>query len=349
MQLELKKFKDIDLTAPFFDSLKADYAEFPQWFAKKAEENAYVFRDTGGKLEGFLYLKREDGPLDDIEPPLPAMRRLKVGTLKIDAHGTKLGERFIKKIFDHAIFENTKQIYVTVFAQHTHLVSLFERYGFRRRAEKTTSNGTELVLVRDLEEKYTDVVSSYPLVKLAGERAFLLSLYPIWHTRLLPDSILKNEDADILEDISHANSIHKVYLAAMKGMETLRRGDVLLIYRTTDNQGPAHYRSVATSICVMEEYRSIYSFGSREEFLAYCRPYSVFTEEELDELWKKKKYSHVIRFTYNIALKKRVTRGKMIEEIGLDGEAYWGFLQLTHEQFLEIARKGMIDESLIVH
>jgi hypothetical protein len=99
----------------------------------------------------------------------------------------------------------------------------------------------------------------------------------------------------------------------------------------------------------MEEYRTIYSFRTREEFLDYCRPYSVFTEQELEEYWLKKRYQHVLQFTYNIALKKRVTRGVMIDEVGLRESAYWGFMALTHDQLLQVARKGMIDESLIIH
>jgi hypothetical protein len=349
MNLERKQFKDIDLDDPFFDSLKADYAEFPQWFAKKADDLAYVFRTHQGTIDGFLYLKVEDGVISDVIPPLPAKRRVKVGTMKINAHSTKLGERFIKKIFDHAIFEGTAEIYVTVFAQHTPLIALLRRYGFQARSEKVTQNGTELVLVRVLRSPYSDAMSSYPLVNLRESHAYLLSLYPKWHTRLLPDSILKTEDADVVQDVSHTNSIHKVYLSAMEGISSLKHGDVLIIYRTSDQQGPAHFRSVATSICVVEEYRRIQSFASREEFLSYCQQYSVFTEAELASFWTKRKYPHVIRFTYNIAFKKRVTRGTMIEEIGLNAGDYWGFLPLSREQFIAICRKGLIDESLIIH
>lgn len=350
MQLERRKFKDISLDAPFFDSLKADYREFSSWFAKKAEEFAYVFEGDSGEIDGFLYLKAEDGALVDVTPPLPEARRIKVGTLKINAHGTKLGERFVKKIFDHATFERAEEIYVTVFAHHAPLLTLLQRYGFQEKAQKTTKNGTELVLVRDIRGGYIDPVTSYPLVRLGQERTFLLSLYPKWHTRLLPDSILSDEAADIVQDVSHSNSIHKVYLAAMNGLQTLRRGDALLIYRTSDGRGPAHYRSVATSICVVEEYRAINSFASKQEFLSYCRPYSVFTEQELQQFWVQRKYPHVIRFTYNIALRKRVTRGEMIDKAGLDANTYWGFMPITHQQFQEIVgRWGGIDESLIVH
>lgn len=350
MPFEYKKFNQIDLSDPFFNSLKADYAEFPKWFAKKAADYAYVFSNDNGKIDGFLYLKIEDGSVDDTTPPLPPERRIKVGTLKINAHGTKLGERFIKKIFDHAIYEKAKEIYLTVFEHHQGLLMLMQRYGFEPVAKKNTVNGSELVLLKKLSGAvYKDVTISYPLLHLGRENVYLLALYPKWHTRLLPDSILKNEDSNIVQDISHTNSIHKVYLGAMEGMQALKRGDILLIYRTNDGQGPAHYRSVATSICVVEEYRSILSFASTKEFLDYCLPYSVFNDTELVEFFRHKRYPHVIRFTYNIALRKRVTRGTMIEEIGLTPEGRWGFMNLTYKQFEEIAKKGMVDESLIIH
>lgn len=349
MHLTYKKFGEIDLSDSFFDSLKSDYGEFEHWFTRKADDFAYVFSGDAGEIDGFLYLKMENGAVDDVEPPLPPACRVKVGTLKINPHGTRLGERFLKKIFDHAVTRAAKEIYVTVFEKHAALVSLFQRYGFEQRASKTTLNGTELVLVKVMGNVDGGVLERYPLVAAGGNSMYLLSLYPQWHTRLLPDSILNNEDASIVQDVSHTNSIHKVYLASMRGMENLRQGDVILIYRTSDGTGPAHYRSVATSVCVIEEYRNIRSFSSRDEFMAYCAPYSVFSAAELNDFWDRKRYPHVVRFTYNFALPKRVTRGKMIENLGFDAGSYWGFMPLTFDQFKAAISAGELDEGLVVN
>ncbi|WP_435966701.1 hypothetical protein [Raoultella ornithinolytica] len=79
---------------------------------------------------------------------------------------------------------------------------------------------------------------NYPMIKMQ-ERNFLLGIYPKWHTRLFPESILRNENESIIEDVSHTNSIHKVYLTKMHGVPQLRAGDNLLIYRTSDGQGSA--------------------------------------------------------------------------------------------------------------
>jgi hypothetical protein len=347
MDLNYVEFQQVDLGDEFFTSLKQDYGEFEQWFKKKSNNRAYIHRTPQGNLDGFLYLKREEESINDVVPSLPAKNRLKVGTFKIDAHGTKLGERFIKKIFDHAVHQGSEEIYVTVFEKHVGLIALFHRYGFKQIATKTTANGIELVLLRKMTWDGNSLDENYPLVRTNG-RQFLMSLYPKWHTRLLPDSILTNEETDIIKDVSHANSVHKVYLTAMRGVDTLGYGDILLIYRTSDQQGAAHYRSVATSVCVVEEFRNINSFVSEEEFLTYCTPFSVFTEQELRGFYKFRKYPFVIRFTYNIALKRRPNRKVLIEEVGLNADQYWGFFQLTKNQFKAILTKGEVNESLIV-
>ena len=132
-------------------------------------------------------------------------------------------------------------------------------------------------------------------------------------------------------------------------MEAIRLGDIILIYRTSDQVGPAHYRSVVTSVCVIEEYRNIRSFSSKEEFLSYCSPYSVFTTPELEQFWTNRRYPHVIRFTYNFALPKRVTRGKMIEEMGFSSDNYWGFMEVSNRQFQAILAEGQLNESLVVN
>ena len=43
--LKLEYFSKINLDDPFFDSLKSDYKEFPNWFSKKREkgESAFIF------------------------------------------------------------------------------------------------------------------------------------------------------------------------------------------------------------------------------------------------------------------------------------------------------------------
>jgi hypothetical protein len=302
-----------------------------------------------GEIDGFLYLKFEDEAHADIHPPLPAKARLKVGTFKIDAHRTKMGDRFIKKLFDHAMAGHVEEVYVTIFEKHAGLIKLLTKFGFKRFGTKTTQNGTELVLTRTMTWKKDQFLENYPLVNLQGGEKYLLALFPEFHTRLLPDSKLINEGPDVISDISHTNSIQKIYLAGRSGAENLKRGDALVIYRTSDNQGPAYYRSVATSVCIVDKVEMIDRYATEEEFLAYCMPFSVFTEVELKKLYKTRRYPVVITFTYNISFPKRITRKLLIEEVGLDEKVRWTCLKLTDHQFLSILQKGVVDANFVVH
>jgi hypothetical protein len=347
-ELSYAPISSVSASDDFFDTLRADYPGFDDWLRRKANEPAYIARREDGGLDGFLYLKREDGAVTDVRPALGPAKRLKVGTLKVNPHGTRLGERLLKKVFDHATEHDVDEVYVTVFPKHAKLVELFTRYGFTKVGTKAGAGGTEDVMVRSLRAISGDIVRDYPLINTAS-RKFLLSLYPQWHTRLLPDSKLLTESPDVVKDVSHTNSIHKVYLAGMKGIEHLRRGDLLLIYRTGDGKGPAHYRAVATSICTVEEVRDISTFANVNELLKYCAPYSVFTEQELRGFWTNRKYPTLIRFTYNAALKKRLTRADLIDHGVIDANAYAGFAQLTDEGFKTVVERGGIHASLVVH
>jgi hypothetical protein len=350
--MNVQTFKEINLEDPFFDSLKADYPGFDIWFNKKGGEGAkaYVSCNDSNEMDGFLYLKKEEGEVDDVDPHLSPAFRLKVGTFKINPHGTKLGERFLKKVFDQAIALNVDEIYVTVFPKHDVLIKLFERYGFVRVGIKPSEGDeNELVLARSMRQTVGDVMKDYPFIHTKDRRKYLLAIYPEWHTQLLPDSILNNESYDVVRDLSHTNSIHKVYVCKM-GVEILRPGDVLVMYRTKakDDPGKAWYRSVATSICVVEEAKRASMFATEAEFIKYCGPHSVFSVEELKGFYADKHITRVIKFTYNAAMTRRLIRQKLIQDVGLPEDRQWNFFEISDEQFIKIVAEGGVSANLIV-
>jgi hypothetical protein len=347
-QILVKYFRDISLVDTFFDSLKDDYDGFSEWFQRKVDENkkAFVQYNSINELQAFLFLKTEEGILDDVVPNRPDAKRLKVGTFKIDAHNTKLGERFIKKIMDIAIVKDVEEIYVTIFSKHEGLVGLLKKYGFVNSGKK----GDEDVLVKNMTNISGDQLKDYPLITLKDKRKFLLSIYPKYHTKLFPDSILNNEEGykyDLVKDVSYTNSIHKIYLCFMPDTAHLKWGDLIAIYRTNDYQGPARYRSVVTSICEIEEVRIKSDFANINEFISYTNAYSIFDEDDLRN-WYKRDNVIVLKMTYNVALTKKVTRGYLLDNVGISPDIYWGFFRLTDDQFRGILDKGEINENIIV-
>ncbi|WP_345828672.1 GNAT family N-acetyltransferase [Erwinia sp. HDF1-3R] len=153
MSIEEKYFHNINLNCDFFNSLRADYEGFDEWFILKSESKAYVSYNEAGEMDGFLYLKIENEPINDTNPNFPAKQRLKLGIFKINAHGTKLGERFVRLVFQFAMNNSLKEIYVTIFDKHAGLITLLNRYGFELRARKIkpTINGHEGVYFKSLE------------------------------------------------------------------------------------------------------------------------------------------------------------------------------------------------------
>ena len=149
-----------------------------------------------------------------------------------------------------------------------------------------------------------------------------------------PDSILKTEDRDLLVDISHTNSIHKVYVCSMN-VDVLKKGDIIVLYRTAEDRKQAEYTSTATSICIVEEVKKQDEFSSFEEFYRYASSYCVFDKEDLHG-WYNQGKCRAIKMTYNVAMKKRIIRHDLINQIGLKRDQYWGFFELNDKQFYDI-------------
>ena len=131
--------------------------------------------------------------------------------------------------------------YVTVFPKHEGLIDLIQEFGFEEYGYK----GNERVFVKHMKRYTGDVNKDYPLVNLSNKRKYLLSIYPKYHTVMFPDSILTTENKNILTDISHTNSIHKIYICTM-GVDVLQYGDIIVLYRTAEYGRSAEYSAVAT-------------------------------------------------------------------------------------------------------
>lgn len=197
LAVKLKNFDEVDLNSKFFDTLREDYEgrKFDNWFKRKGKEKAYVFEEKN-ELKGFLYVKVEFPNEPDylkVTPNLSPKKRLKVGTFKIKRTGFRLGERFLKIIFDNARNYGVDEIYVTLFENKRDdvktLQKLMEQWGFKKYGYK--DNG-ETVLVKSME-KYDilqDPKYNYPLLK-NNIQYFFLPIYPEYHTDLFPDMILK--------------------------------------------------------------------------------------------------------------------------------------------------------------
>lgn len=342
------KFGKVNLSDPFFDSLRQDYTDFDKWFLKKYDEEAYItINSNNGMLLSFLYLKVEDENenYSNVIPVLPPKRRLKIGTFKVISNGFRLGERFIKIIFDNALKNHVQEIYVTIYdrrpEQHR-LIELLEQWGFSLWGVK----GEEQVYVRDFSTKFnlTNLKACFPYIS-KEKSVYIVPIYPEYHTELLPDSILNTESPEeFIEDFPHRNCINKVYVS--RAMEPYPvAGDILVFYRTGSK-----YKSVVTTIGEVLETK--FDFQNEDDFILYCRKKSVYPEQSLREMWRYSwKKPFVVNFLYVYSFPHRINMEKLIElKVLLDvNDAPRGFKLITKEQFEKILKATKSDESFIIN
>ncbi|MBR2090224.1 MAG: hypothetical protein IJ905_07645 [Fibrobacter sp.] len=340
-------FGKIDLNDPFFRSLKDDYEGFDKWFLRKYDESAYItINSNNGKLLSFLYVKKEDETenYSDITPPLPPKKRLKVGTFKVISNGFRLGERFLKIIFDNALKNKVEEIYVTIFDrtdEQKRLIALMEKWGFVYWGKE----GDECVYVRDFNPNFAidNVCKTYPYIS-KNRDAFIVPIYPDYHTELLPDSILNTESpSEFVEDSPHRNSISKVYVSRAFEPHP-KKGDLLIFYRTG-----GVYKSVITTIGIVTEIKE--NFSNKEEFVAYCRKGSVFPEKELEKMWDyRPQRPFVVSFLYVYSFPNRINMSKLIDMGIFNGvnDAPRGFRLISKSQFERILKETASEGSFIV-
>ena len=321
--LSIKKDKigSLPVDDSFFDSLREDYgySDFNGWLHRKSGEDAYIFKDKSGVLQGFLYLKKEhkDEPFTDFDKPMKSQEWLKVGTFKNASKGMRVGERFLKIIFDNASMLKVDGIYVTLFENKRDgviaLMNLMKKWGFMPYCHK--SNG-ELVMIKDMHhyDYSKDSMFNYPLMK-EGHGFMFLPIEASWHGKLFPDLHLKNENMSIYEKEPCSYAVEKIYVCGWAHINA-KPGDLIFIYRKGEYY-PKKYHSVISGMAILQEI--IYP-ESEEKYLDLVKNKSVFAEDELKSFYRNDKYRTVIKLLFLKGFDKKITL-KRLYDLGIFNES----------------------------
>ena len=361
--LSVKKsyFGKVNINDSFFDSFKEDYLNFKKWFLRKSNEPVYVSLSDNDSLLAFLYLKVEgqNENYSDIDPPFVPKRRLKIGTFKVVLNGFKLGERFLKIVFENAIKQKVNEIYVTIFPkreEQLRLIRLLEEWGFTKWGTKTSTG--EEVYVRDFTKKF-DIENpkiTYPFISLQeNNKVFIVPIWPGYHTELLPDSILRTESTDdFKEDKPHRNAISKVYISRSLNRD-IKKGDIVLFYRTAEKGKSAHYSALITSIGIVED--KVDNIQNEQDFIMKAGKRSIFTNKQLKDWWdyNPNHRPFLIYFLHVYSLtptqRTKLIRKKLLELGILTGEdnELRGLKEISKENFKKIIKEANIDESYFIY
>ncbi len=355
-----KKFSEINLDDPFFDSLKKDYPAntdnigFERWFEKKSHvgSTALVFDDEEG-LGAFICLKDENEPIVMIERTLPALPRIKISTLCLAERyrGLRLGEGAIGLILWKWQKSRAQEIYVTVFEKQNMLIGNLERFGFQLSGHN--KNGECIYIKSRIGVIYDDPYRAFPFINSAFQNAGYLVVDDVYHDTLFPYSELKNTLQEQVA-LSVANGLTKIYIGSPTSPPPYQIGEPILIYRKyTGTSGQKGYKSCITSFCVVTNVIVAKANNnckiSFDELLKLIGNKSVFDENEILDKYNNERTLFIIEMLYYGFF----GAGNNVNWAWLKNNGYWPnsyptITRLKPEQFNAILKEGNIDVSNVI-
>jgi hypothetical protein len=182
---------------------------------------------------------------------------------------------------------------------------------------------------------------------LGRQRKYIVSIYPAYHTELLPDSILRTESPEnFVENRPNRNAIRKVFISRSI-IRNMSSGDIVVFYRTASG-GSGHYTSVVTTIGIIESV--VTAIPSLADFIRLCRKRSVFSDAELKEHWEYKSSNRpfVVNFLYVHSFPKRPNFAALKQE-NIIAEAPRGFEELSDNAFNKLIEISNADKCFIIN
>lgn len=289
-----RKAYELDLRDGIFDSLRADYVGFDEWFDKcrKQQRHCWVL-DIDGQIAGLVI--RNDETHADAGTQHHGPKILKICTFKVrDGHrGEKFGEHLLKQVLWFAQHNRYDLVYLTVYPHHEFLIDLLTYYGFEPTIEK--GDGEIFMekpiakgdLICDDNDIFSFDRTHYPrFYDGTSVQKFCVPIKGQYHQRLFPEIAFGPElplfpdDKSLItpgEERTPGNTIRKVYICRAK-IQRLHPGDLLFFYMSR-SKGHKHSQSMTTIGIVEQIVRVI----STDDLIRMTAKRSVFSQDDLEE------------------------------------------------------------------
>ncbi|WP_280406359.1 hypothetical protein [Nocardia brasiliensis] len=271
----------IDIESDIFDSLRADYNDFNDWWVRRVcrEWRDVIAIGTPVNPEGVAVLKTETDRPYGFDSPV-----LKVCTFKVsdDFRGVKRGELLLKALVSYSRRQRIDEMYLEVLPDKVELIEWLAGFGFSVLEGATAANDQIVLFKRLTPLSPEPQLSALEFAKRFGpgairaDRAHAIPIRDHWHHRLFPEA---DEQGDLFEGgEACGNAIRKAYLCHSPSRK-IEAGDSIVFVRT--GNGPA----AATAIGVAE---SIIASSSWREVVGYVGTRTVYTATEIQEMTSKK-------------------------------------------------------------
>ncbi len=352
-----KKAYSIDRADPIFESLRADYPGFDEWFEKCAREHrdCWVI-ELSGEMAGLAI--RKDESHSEAGTTNKADKVLKICTfkLKTEFRGDKLGEHLLKQILWFAQDNGYGAVYLTAFPQQEMLINLLYDFGFEKT--KKTDEGElfiEKVCVRETtplpgdQDRLGLAKKIYPCFYDGDQvRKFCVPIRPDYHRKLFPEIARLSSELPLFPESEFdnllggtvdgsrtpGNTIRKVYLCRTR-IKRVRPGDILLFYMSKDVAYTAS--QTITTIGVVDRFRIV---DTVEELMRVTAKRSVFSRAELDTMiGAKPSPVVVIDFLLNGHYDSGVPLKDLINAGVFSGHPPQSIMEIPHDRYLRMPNR----------
>lgn len=326
---------EFNVEQPFFDSLRASYTGFNDWYIDKARDRREAWCiQSNGVLSAICIFKEEVDPVIADGGETLTGKTLKLCTFKVaqELYGLKIGERLFFTAFTYASANSYRWIYLHAFkGVHLELEHLCAEFGFTPHGTYKSDTAyvkshyptSEALEIEPL--KYAIAYHpSYRMDESIGK--FIVPINPLYHEELFPDishraqGLFRN---DITSYPSQSNTIKKAYICHAS-TQKIRQGDIMLFYRTDDRKSIECVGIVEHSEH-SDNFDDVYSLISKR---------TVFCKETLKSMLSKKALVILFRYMHHF---EPVSYGTL-EKSGIIGP-YQTIRKITHQQFLSCFTK----------
>lgn len=325
---------EIDKSQSFFDSLRQAYEGFDNWYQKSAEKQrkCWCIEDNNGDVAAICIYKFEENEKLTDDGEATQGKILKLCTFKVDvsARGKKLGERLLYIAFDFCVKNGIDWVYLHTYGEEQKtLVGLCEEYGFYRlgKYKKDDVYIKPMKLKQEVLGSLESLKRYYPFFQDNNTvQKYIIPIQPRYHEDLFPDfSSMKGSlfESDQSLYSSQGNTIKKAYLCH-SNTKSLKKGDVVLFYRSTDKK----------SIQCMGIVEDAFISDNIEEVFPKIAKRTVYTHSDLEEILSKDTLIILFRF---IPLNDEIS-WKKIQSVGIKGNIQ-SIRKISNEQYTALNEK----------
>lgn len=308
----------LDLSHPFFDSLREGYEHFNSWWREKVvlEGRPCLLIGAPTDIRGLAVLTKQEHP--GITGP-----SMKICTFKIadTEQGRKLGESLLEATISYIRNTGASSCFVETSIEKPSVIGILKEFGFFDLGLKA-ENSTEVVLGKVLDPAAEDSSPTDPLAynrrygpgRRLVHRAFVVPIIPKYHGMLFPTT----EAQQTLFDSTYGNAVRKVYISHAN-IRILMPGDTLLFLRTHEHQA-IHAVGIVEQVIRTDNLQTLLSFAGTR---------TVYSSRELEELCRREVLA--IKFRLDEVLDRPATRRDLIA-LGVFEESPQSISQVKKEE-----------------